>query len=119
MLLDLTSDYMRFLNTETLKDKREKFAQMNEAMAAAGKDKRNKVLKAVFQESFIQLLEIMIASEFDDKKFEKLYLQRYKELFKDQTQQTLWTKILLALDLDELQTWTREVIEKRAVIYKK
>ena len=46
---------------------------MNEAMAAAGKDKRNKVLKAVFQESFIQLLEIMISSEFDDKKFEKLY----------------------------------------------
>ncbi len=48
MLLDLTSDYMRFLNTRSLEKKRKKFAEMNEAMATAGKDKRNKVLKAVF-----------------------------------------------------------------------
>lgn len=46
---------------------------MNEALVNAGKEKRNKVLKAVFQESFVQMLEIMIASEFDDKKFEKAY----------------------------------------------
>jgi lambda repressor-like predicted transcriptional regulator len=40
MLLDLTSDYMRFLNTKSLQEKRDKYAKMNEAMAAAGKEKR-------------------------------------------------------------------------------
>jgi len=29
------------------------------------------------------MLEIIIASEFDDKKFEKLWLTRRKEMFKD------------------------------------
>jgi hypothetical protein len=39
---------MRFLNSTSLEDKRDKFAKMNEAMVTAGKDKRSKVLKAVF-----------------------------------------------------------------------
>ena len=39
MLLDLTNDYMRFINTETLNDKKDKLVKLNLAMTSAGKSK--------------------------------------------------------------------------------
>ena len=65
------------------------------------------------------MLEIIIDSEFDDAKYAKLIEKRHSELFNNQVQQKqLWNLILLALDLEDLQSWTREVTEKRAVMYK-
>jgi hypothetical protein len=76
---------MRFLNTASLQDKRAKLAKMNDEMNQAGKSTQKSVVKQTFLESFIPMLEIISAAELDDKKFEKLWPQRYGELFKDET----------------------------------
>lgn len=69
MLIDLTSDYVRFLNKESLTEKKQRFVEVNDAMQAAGKGRTKNALKAVFLESFVKMLEIIIDSEFDDAKY--------------------------------------------------
>ena len=102
MLPDLTSDYMRFINTATLQEKKDKLIKLNTALTTAGKNKTLRDMKEVFLQSFKSLLEIIIAADFDEKKLMKLLPQRYSELFNDENQKKLWTNILLALELDEL-----------------
>jgi|LakMenE18May11ns_1017448.scaffolds.fasta_scaffold9026732_1 hypothetical protein len=72
MLLDLTSDYMRFINTATLQSKREKLNEMYTTLQTCGVSKQKSSVKSVFLVSFVPLLEIVLASDFDDKKLEKL-----------------------------------------------
>lgn len=117
MLLDLTSDYMRFLNTASLQNKRDKIAAMNAAMVKAGKSKQKSVVKAVFLEEFIQMLEVMITAEFDDKKFQKQWEKKSMEINPESRQ--LYSTIVSAIEMDDLQTWMRQVIEKRANLYTK
>lgn len=74
MLLDLTSDYMRFINTATLQSKRNKLSQMWTTLEQCGVARHKSSVKSVFLKSFTALLEIIIASDFDDKKLEKLIL---------------------------------------------
>jgi hypothetical protein len=118
MLFEVTSDYMRFVSIATLTAKKDRLFQLNNAVAVAGLTNSKPALKTAFLESFVPMLEILVDSDFDDQRFNKAFVQRYKELFKDKTQQMLWSKIVSALELDDLQTWTRDVIEKRAAMYK-
>ena len=70
MLLELTGDYMRFLNTESLTVKKTLLKEMNSLIKSMGMQPSKKVVKEIYQRTFARQLELVIAA--DPKKPEKL-----------------------------------------------
>ena len=70
MLLELTSDYMRFLNSDTMKQRKDHLDAMNQLLESKGHDPSIATCKAIFKQIYAPQLEIIINS--DPKKPEKL-----------------------------------------------
>jgi hypothetical protein len=70
MLLELTSDYMRFLSLETLTTKRQLLKEMNSMLQDMGETPSKRIVKKIYQDIFKKQLELIITS--DPKKPEKL-----------------------------------------------
>ena len=88
-------------------------------MELSGRDATRTAIKGVFLNSFKPLLNLIVESAGDSKKLAKLRKTKGGTMFADSEQLELWTKILTAIDLDDLQTWTKDTIEKRAKEHKK
>ena len=70
MLLELTSDYMRFLNSDTMKSRKNNLDKMNQLLEQNGHEASITSCRTLFKQMFGPQLEIIINS--DPKKPEKL-----------------------------------------------
>ena len=71
MLLELSSEYMRFLSLQTLKEKKKNLQAMNELLEQQGISVvTKKAVRSVYERIFARHLELIVAS--DPKKPEKL-----------------------------------------------
>lgn len=71
MLLELTSEYVRFLNTDSLKTRRKNLTAMNELLKQArGHEVGKTEVRELFEQIFKRQIEFIITA--DPKKPEKL-----------------------------------------------
>ena len=70
MLMDLTTEYMRFLNEASLRQRKRNLEQMNNLLKQSGQEVSKNKARELYQQAFKPMLEIIIAA--DPKKPEKM-----------------------------------------------
>ena len=114
MLLELTGDYMRFLNVKTLEKKRHFLQDMNALLPSASYNKQ--YVKKLYQGIFTRQLDLIVAA--DPKKPEKLAAAKAADL--EQHDETgVFTKVTMAMDREDLEAWAKEIVAAKAKAAKK
>lgn len=111
MLLNLTNDFMRFLNTENLHKKKQHLAEMNDYIQARTKKlPHKKLVKGLFQNIYKRQLEHVIQIGLDEKNENKLSKALFNELVKNDEVE-LYNKLIMACDSQDLEQWSRDVVK--------
>ena len=113
MLLELTSDYVRFLTVDSLTTRKNNMNQMNELLKShLGKDAVSKLdIRELFNEIFRHQLDVIVA--VDPKKPEKLKTALAQAFASNPGSAELYESILLGMNSSDLELWTKDVVKEK------
>lgn len=111
MMLELTSDYMRFLSSEALVCRKNNLSDMNAILEQNGHVATKKSISKLYKSIFDKQFDVVLAA--DPKKPDKL--QNALDLQLVQTgQKEIYEAIVLGINCDDLKCWAKEVITEKA-----
>lgn len=114
MLLELSSDYSRFLGMDTMKARKKNMEDLDFMIKSSGDEA---TCRDQFQEIFKSQLEIIISAD-EQKRQKPLELQKDLEIsLEDQAQDEMYRALILGINAYELEQWANEVVTERAKIY--
>ena len=116
MLLELTSDYMRFLTSESLICRKTNLGDMNQLIKENGHLVTKKSIAAIYKRVFGEQFELVIGA--DPKKPEKLKSALDKALV-DSGDKALYGAIVLGINCEDLKLWAKEVVTDKAQAYQR
>ena len=111
MLLDLTSDYMRFLGEESLRQRKRNLEDMNSLLQQSGLEVSKIQARELYQRVFRPMLEIIVSA--DPKKPEKM-MEKLTQTLAQSGQEDLYRAIVLGMNSDELVVWAKEIVSEKA-----
>lgn len=107
MLLDLTSDYMRFLGEESLRQRKKNLEDMNYLLEQSGMEVSKHQARELYITMFRPMLEIVVSA--DPKKPEKM-IEKLAQTLAQSNQEELYRAIVLGMNSDELMVWAKEIV---------
>lgn len=119
-LLELTSDFMRFLNTSSLRQKKVNLKEMYQVLklqSASDAMPSKRQVKELFKDLYSTQLDFVIKIGLDEKKAVELQKSLILDLTKKQSVET-FQKIVLAIEQSDLQIWAKEVATVKADKFK-
>lgn len=111
MLLDLTSDYMRFLGEESLRQRKKNLEDMNYLLEQSGMEVSKIQARELYMTMFRPMLEIVVSA--DPKKPEKM-IEKLAQTLAQSGQEELYRAIVLGMNSDELMVWAKEIVQEKA-----
>ena len=116
MLLELWSDYMRFLTTDQLRARKNNFVAMKELLEQMGHEASTRNRKALYAEIFARQLELIATS--NPKKPEKLMAALDSDLATHGSHQ-IYQAIVLGTNAADLELWAKEVVTEKVSTIKR
>jgi len=110
MLLELSSEYLRFLNAKALVARKQNLTGLDDLLESTGHEISKKSIKILYKQIFDLQLDVSLAA--DPKKPEKL-LEALEEDLITNGKFDLYHAILLGINSEDLQLWAREVVTKK------
>ena len=116
MLLELTSEYVRFLSTDSLKTRKQNMTAMNSLLEEVmGHEVGKQEVREIYTAIFKRQLELIVTANL---KKPELLKQALEQEMAASGQRDVYEAIVLGINSDDLDIWAREVITERANVVK-